>query len=182
MDREKIISAIRKARKGISQYLEIMNSFHLTDVSTDREFQRKYNSFYRVRQRSRDWYDTYYSYMQLQKCKAPGFPKVLRYIYSELGRYEPSFSSKFVATHNPELPIWDAFVLKNTRIKAPYYTDPYKIFKAEKKYKEIQDWYAQYIRSDSGRSIIEIFNELVPEHNMISNLKKIDFILWQTRV
>ena len=181
MDREKIISAIKKARKGIGQYLEIMDSFHSTDVSTDREFQRKFNSFYRVRQRTATWYKTYYSFMQRQKGKAPTFSTVLRYLHSELGRYEPSFSSKFVATHNPDLPIWDAFVLKNTGIKAPYYSDLKKLFKAEEKYKKVQSWYGGYLLSDSGNLIVEIFDEVVPEHNRISNLKKIDFVLWQTR-
>ena len=181
MDSKKIISAIKKARKGIGQYLEIMYSFHSTDVSTDREFQRKFNAFYRVRQRPANWYKTYYSFMQLQKGKDPSFSTVLRYLHSELGRYEPSFSSKFVATHNSDLPIWDAFVLKNAGIKPPYYSDSRKLFKAEKKYKEIESWYEQYLTSDSGNLIIEIFDELVPEHNRISNLKKIDFVLWQTR-
>ncbi len=181
MDREKIIAAIRKAKKGIGQYTEIMNSFRSTDVSIDREFQRKFNFFYRVRQRTENWYKTYYSFMQQQKGNAPSFSTVLRHLYSELDRYEPSFSSKFVATHDPELPIWDAFVLKNTGIKAPYYSDPNKLSKAEEKYKKIQNWYKQFLVSDFGNLIIEIFNENVPEQSVISDLKKIGFVLWQTR-
>jgi hypothetical protein len=47
------------------------------------------------------------------------FEQILRFLHSSLNRYEPSFSSKMVATHKPDLPIWDKFVLNNTRIKAP---------------------------------------------------------------
>jgi len=181
MGKEKIISAIKKAKKGIDQYIEIMDLFLSTDVSIDREFQRKYNFFYRVRQRTEKWYKTYYSFMQEQKGNAPNFSTVLRHLYSELGRYEPSFSSKLIATHNPDLPIWDAFILKNTGIKAPYYSDPNKLIKAVDKYKKIQSWYKDFLVSDSGSLIIEVFNDNVPEHGAISDLKKIDFILWQTR-
>ncbi len=181
MDKEEIISAIKRARKGIGQYLEIMDLFHSTDVSIDTEFQRKFNAFYRVRQRPTNWYKTYYSFMQQQKGKNPSFSRVLRYLYSELGRYEPSFSSKFVATHNPDLPIWDRFVLEFTGIRPPYYSDPKKLFKAEEKYKEIKNWYERYLTSDDGMLIVKMFDELVPEHNRISKLKKIDFVLWQIR-
>jgi hypothetical protein len=181
MDRNKITEAITKARKGIVQYLEIMDLFHKTDVSTDRQFQRKYNSFYRVRQRTEEWYHDYYSFMEDQKGKNPQFSIVLWHLYSELKRYEPSFSSKFVATHNPNLPIWDTFVLKNVGIKAPYYSDRKKLLKAEGKYNEIVGWYARYIGSDYGKLIINIFDELVTDHNRISDLKKIDFVVWQIR-
>ncbi len=158
-----------------------MDLFHSTDVSIDTEFQRKFNAFYRVMKRPSNWYKTYYSFMQQQKGKNPSFSKVLRYLYSELGRYEPSFSSKFVATHNPDLPIWDRFILEFTGIRPPYYSDPKKLFKAEEKYKEIKNWYDRYLTSNDGMLIVKMFDELVPEHNRISRLKKIDFVLWQIR-
>ena len=179
MDEKEIISAIKRARKGIDQYLAIMDSFQSTDVSADREFQRKFNSFYRIRQRKENWYKTYYSLMQCQKGNAPSFSMVLEHLHSKLGRYEPSFSSKFVATHNPDLPIWDSYILKFTSIKPPYYSDPKRLYKADGKYKDIQKWYEQYLISEDGNLIVKIFDYLVPEHDVISKLKKIDFVLWQ---
>ena len=88
---EKIREAIERARKGIAQYLEIMELFSNTDVSTDKDFQRKFNGFYRIRQRPPEWYEQYYSYMQSQKGQNPTFSNVLIHFYSVLGRYEPSF-------------------------------------------------------------------------------------------
>jgi hypothetical protein len=35
--------------------------------------------------------------------------------------------------------------------------------------------------STSGKLIIELFQQIVPEHSRISDLKKIDFVLWQNR-
>ncbi len=55
MDESNIVTAINSARKGIAQYLEIMDLLPHVDVSRDRNFQRKYNAFYRVRQRPSEW-------------------------------------------------------------------------------------------------------------------------------
>jgi hypothetical protein len=41
MDEALVIAAITRARKGIAQYLEIMDLRLQVDVSRDREFQRK---------------------------------------------------------------------------------------------------------------------------------------------
>ncbi len=56
MGRETVIKAINDATKGINQYLEIMLLFQQTDVSKNKEFQKKFNGFYRVRQRNEQFY------------------------------------------------------------------------------------------------------------------------------
>ena len=178
---EKIRQAIDKARKGIAQYLEIMELFPNTDVSVDRDFQRKFNGFYRIKQRPAVWYKEYYSYLEKQKNKTPDFSATLRHLHSVLKRYEPSFSSKLVATIDPNLPIWDSIVLNNMGIKPPLYTSKTKIYEAERIYKKIQEWHETNMKSDKGQLILQIFRELVPEHNKISDLKKIDFVLWRSR-
>ncbi len=119
---EKIIEAIDRARKGIAQYLEIMELFSNTDVSIDKDFQRRFNGFYRIRQRPPEWYEQYYAYMQSQKGQNPTFSCVIRHLYSVLGRYEPSFSSKLVATIDVNSPVWDSVVLRYAGIKTPLYT------------------------------------------------------------
>jgi hypothetical protein len=178
---EKIKQAIEKARKGITQYLEIMELFPRTDVSVDKGFQRKFNRFYRIRQKPAVWYKEYYSYMEIQKNQLPDFSATLRHLHSVLNRYEPSFSSKLVATIDSNLPIWDSIVLNNMNIKPPLYTSRTKIDEAERIYKQIQEWHETNMKSDKGQLILQTFRELVPEHNKISDLKKIDFVLWQSR-
>ena len=54
MDEETVVEAIERARIGVSQYLEIMELFPTVNVAEDREFQRKFDAFYRVRQKHRD--------------------------------------------------------------------------------------------------------------------------------
>jgi hypothetical protein len=181
MDKIQIEEAIGKAKRGIFQYLEIMDLLSKVNVAENEEFQRKYNAFYRVRQRSAEWYRTYYSFMQESKGQKPTFECVLNYMHRSLNRCEPSFSSKLVATLNPEEPIWDTFVLKNLKIKVPPYSDKNRIKKTDEAYKAIQDWYMNFLSSAEGRLVIGCFNKLVDNHSKITNIKKVDFVLWQTR-
>ena len=181
MDENQIAIAISKAEKGIKQYLEIMNLFPLVNVAHNKDFQKKYNAFYRVRQRKENWYKVYYQFMEDQKGFDITFSKVLRYFREQLGRYEPSFLSKFVATHNANMPVWDVHVLSNIGLRAPSYTSPNKFNLAETAYDAIQKWYQIFECSYKGAIIIRMFDERIIEAKFITNTKKIDFVLWQAR-
>ena len=180
MDKEAITSAINKARKGIDQYVEIMTLFPIRDVSSDKEFQRKFNGFYRIRQRNQQFYNTYYKLMQDLKGNIVNFSDVIEYLYQASGRFEPSFSSKLIATHNPNMPIWDSIVLKNIGIKPPAFHARDRLSKIKRVYADIINWYGGYLSTDEAKLIIDIFDTLV-DKPFITNLKKIDFVLWQTR-
>jgi hypothetical protein len=145
MDEIQIVNAINNAQKGISQYLEIMELFPNVDVSTNRDFQRKFNGFYRIIKRPESWYREYYSSMQRWKGSKPTFDEVLEHLNKSLGKYEPSFSSKLVATLDPNQPIWDAYVLENTQIKVPSYTSCHKLERAQAAYKCLQSWYKLFL-------------------------------------
>lgn len=181
MQIDEIRRAIEKARKGIGQYLEIMELFPTIDVSLNEDFQRRFNAFYRIRQRPRAWYEEYYSYMQNQKERITTFPEVLRHLFSTLGRYEPSFSSKLVATLNVDLPVWDSMVLSYACIERPPYSSRDKVVQAEVVYQRLTKWHGEHMNSAQGKLILETFRQMVPEHYKISDLKKIDFVLWQNR-
>lgn len=181
MNKKQIIEAIKRAERGIGQYLEIMELFPSVNVAKNTNFQRKFKAFYRVRQRPAMWYKIYFSFMQRSKEDKPTFDRVIDHLNRSLGRYEPSFSSKMVATLDPEQPIWDAFVLKNTNTIAPSYQSRDKLNQAKSAYRTIQDWYREFLDSGDGKRVVRIFNENVKKHAKITNLKKVDFVLWQTR-
>ena len=181
MDEERIVEAIEKARTGISQYLEIMKLFPTVNVAENCEFQRKFNAFYRVRQKHRDWYRAYFAYLERCKGSKASFDDVLDELYEPTAGYEPSFSSKFVATLNPEKPVWDTWVLKNTNTGVPSYASKTKMAEAKVAYRAIQEWYRRFLRSTDGDLVVRLFSGIIPEHNRITDLKKVDFVLWQTR-
>lgn len=181
MQEIEIVNAIEQARKGINQYLAIMEMFPVVDVSTNKAFQRLFNGFYRIRQRTERWYSEYYSYMESCKNNPVPFEAVLDRIYTTLGRYEPSFSSKLAATLDPREPVWDKYILRNIGQNAPSYTAFNKFEEAKTVFGNIRQWYAENIQSTEGKMMIEVFNDMVEAHSRITSVKKIDFILWKTR-
>ena len=123
MDSDACMEALRRAEFGINKYLWIMDRLHKVNVYEDSEFRKAYNGFYRMRQRSTQFYDSYYRVIEENKRRREvTFGEVLGHLKSETGRMEASFSSKLVATINPEMPVWDQYVMKNMGIKVPGYS------------------------------------------------------------
>lgn len=176
-----IISNFLVKSFGLKTYDEIQNTFNKVDVSSDKNFQKKFNGFYKVR-RGDNWRKDYYDIFEKVK-KDPSkqnFDYILNSIYKKTGKFEPSFSSKMLATLNPNYPIWDQYVLKNTGIKAPSGNGK-NINSLVNTYKEIEDWYKAFIGSNVGKTCIAVFDKTFPNYNNINDVKKIDFILWAKR-
>lgn len=180
MDLLAINKSLEKIEVGLEKYSNIMDRLYKTNTFEDKEFQRKFNAFYRIRQRTPEFYSCYYGLLEDSKTKKVSFEEVIRYIYERLGRIEPSFSSKLVATIDPEKPVWDSFVLKNLGLKPPYYSDKDRLNKNVLLYGKICDWYDDYLQTGEAKEIIELFDKRYPDI-LISNVKKIDLILWQMR-
>ena len=171
---EKILDRVKI---GLAKYQWIMSHVHETDVSSNAEFQKFYNGFYRMRQRPADFYKTYYAFLEQNKNNLDlTFEEILAYLYEETGSIHASFSSKLLATVNPNMPIWDKFVLQNLGLRTPYYYEKDRLQKTVQLYQRICAWYC----SEEAEEKLQIFNELFPNTD-ISDVKKIDFILWATR-
>lgn len=176
-----VVDALNRAKNGITQYLNLMEELYSTDVSTDKDFQRKYNAFYGVIKRKQEWYCVYFCLLERYKYGRPDFALILDEIRKALDKYEPSFSSKLLATINPWKPVWDKYVLKNTGHRPPLYTSKNKFEKAKDAYHSIERWYERFMSSDEARNWISLFNQHISEYYKITDIKKIDFILWQIR-
>lgn len=182
--RDEIVAVFNKPelKKGLEKYVKIMEYLHETDVSADKDFQKLYNHFYRMRQRTPEFYQTYYSYMEKMKNSADSlsFEDVFFYIQKETGRCETSFSSKLLATINPNKPVWDVFVLENLGIKKIYPTSKDREKKIITAYNQICAWYERFFACEDAKQILTIFNEVYPNVN-ITDTKKVDLFLWQHR-
>lgn len=71
--------------------------------------------------------------------------------------------------------------LINTRTGPPAYNAQDRLEPAITVYHEIEDWYRRFIPTEDGKLIIERFNKIEEgkDINMITDLKKIDFVLWK---
>ena len=176
----KALFSSENKKRGVEKYADIMQTFPSVNVATDKNFQRKFNGFYRVR-RNEEWQNYYYAIMQKGKINKLSFEEVLFELYMKTGKVESSFASKLLHTLNNEMPIWDKFVLQNLGLKMPICQGEKKIEHAVRIYQEIIVWYEKALSvSEVNQKILE-FDELFPEYKWFSKTKKLDFLLWQMR-
>lgn len=172
------IEALREVKTAMQHYASIMNRVWNTDVSTDEDFQREFNHFYRIR-RNEEWRKKFYRIFEDTKQKtAPDFAEVLEELYAQTGNVEASFSSKMVATLNPNKPIWDSMVLSVLLMKPETKNGKAAVSSVIGCYNDIDRWYYDFKKHPAAKEWIRKFEKAFPEYKDISATKKIDFILW----
>ena len=165
---------------GLDKYADIMNGAREKDVSCDRAFQHAFNAFYRVR-RNAEWRNCYYRLFERAKAEHYSFADVIGCMYVETGNVEASFSSKMIATIDPEMPIWDQYVLQNLGLELKGKKPRERIGNAVQIYDRIREWYLDYLKSDEARENIAVFDRSLPSYTWITSIKKIDYLLWSKR-
>jgi hypothetical protein len=180
MDMIKVAQAIGMLDVGVKKYIMLMEQFRNVNVSTDTEFQRFYNGFYRMRQRQPKYYQAYYTYMEASKGKAVTFDEIVRYLYDSFGRIEASFSSKMLATLNPDKPVWDSIVLQSLGLKKPTQYAHDRLGQTIRLYEQLEAWYKTFLKTEEAKKMLEMFNSRYPDVQ-ITDVKKIDLILWRMR-
>ncbi|MBI3681041.1 MAG: hypothetical protein HY235_11675 [Acidobacteria bacterium] len=171
--------ALGKIEPGLLKYCWIQANLHSRDVSTDDDFQRRFNDFYKVR-RDAPWRGEYYRIMQAKKGQGIAFAEALQALRDRTGRLEASFASKLVATIDPTKPIIDKFVLRNFSLRLPYHQASNRELKVTGVYNQLCSNYEVLMGSSIGRLIREEFLHRYRWAD-ISDLKKIDLVLWQIR-
>ncbi len=180
MEYEKIQNALYKVEPGMIKYSRIMSKINEIDVSKDKIFQKEYNGFYRMRQRKPEYYIDYFEFMEKHKNQDLSYEEVLKHFYDRFGRIEASFSSKLLASINPDMPVWDEFVLQNLQFKKPTQYDKDRLKKTIKLYDRICQWYNDFLNTEEADKIISLIDSMYPKNNL-TKVKKIDLILWQMR-
>ncbi len=179
-DVKKVFQERLASSMGLDKYKKIMTLANTTDVSNNEDFQRTFNGFYIVR-RNEAWRKTYYDYFEQMKKETPTFSQIIQYLYEKTGFIEPSFSSKMLATLNPNNPIWDQYVLQNLNMELVGKTKEERISNAIKLYDNIVNWYAEFLQTEKAYECVCVFDTMLPDYSWLSDIKKIDFVLWSIR-
>ena len=180
IDSKKVIETRIAESMGFDKYKQIMETVRKTNVSTDLDFQRIFNAFYRVR-RNAEWRKTYYNLFETSKNSTPSFESIIRTMYEVTGNIEASFSSKMLATINPEMPIWDRYVVQNLCLEMRGKTKVDQLKCAVDLYDKMISWYENFLQTENGRECIAEFDRILPGYVWMSDVKKIDFYLWSIR-
>lgn len=150
------------------------------DVSSLEAFQQVFNAFYRVR-RNAEWRKCYYRLFERAKKDHLSFADVIADLYEKTGNVEASFSSKMIATIDPEKPIWDQYVLRNLGLELKGKDSRERVDNAIKIYDQIVSWYRSYLATEDARKNITEFDKWLPSYRWIPAIKKIDYLLWSNR-
>ena len=165
---------------GFKKYKQIMERVRNTDVSSDKDFQRTFNSYYRIR-RNEEWQAIYYDLFEKIKDSQPSFEQIIRTLYKNTGNIEASFSSKMLATINSDMPIWDRYVVNNLCLKVKGKAKEEQLSCTVDLYNQMVRWYRTFLDTPNGKECIEEFDRILPEYKWMNSVKKIDFYLWSIR-
>lgn len=176
---DEIHAALGQLKGGLERYIWLQHHVGLCDVRNDGQFQKRFDGFYRVR-RGLSWRSNYFSVMESAKEKGIGFSEALAEINRLTGRIEASFASKLVATLNPSTPVIDRFILDNFELKLPRLGSPDRESKTCDLYRALCHAYEDFLWSKTGALIRELFEHRFPNSG-VTDLKKIDLVLWQIR-
>lgn len=160
---------------GLDRYAEIMCG----DPQSE-SFQRLFNGYYRIR-RNEIWRREYYDLFETAKERHYSFEEIITALYDATGNIEASFSSKMLATIDDSKPIWDQYVLQNLGLELTGKTQEEKLQNAIVLYDAIVSWYNVYLQTDEAHENILEFNRWLPQYSWVSNVKKIDCLLWSKR-
>lgn len=180
IEAKKVIETRIAESMGLDKYKHIMERVRETDVSSDLDFQRSFNGFYRVR-RNAEWREAYYDLFEREKDAHPSFESIIRAMYDATGNIEASFSSKMLATINAEMPIWDRYVVQNLCLTMKGRTKEEQLKCAVDLYEQMVQWYDEFLKTENGRNCIAEFDRTLPGYAWMSDVKKIDFYLWSIR-
>jgi len=179
LTKKQIDCALSRVGVGLKKYLSLQNDLNKIDISTNRDFQKRFNHFYRVR-RNADWQSQFYKLFQNYKDKPVTFSEILGAIQKNTGRYEASFASKLVASIHPDKPVIDKFVLENVGLKLSYAPSKNREQKILSTYEKLQEKFERFLNTDNGKYLVDKFKEEFPE-DAVTEVKMVDLVLWQTR-
>jgi len=179
LTKSQIDIALPKVKEGLAKYQTIQALYKGTNINSDRDFQRKFNHFYRVR-RGQDWQKPFYELLEKAKYQDLTFEGVLEELARLTGRLEASFSSKLLATVYPDKAILDSVVLKNLGLKLPYAGAKNRQQKIVSVFEALDDKLVELLKSEIGDYLVDRFTAMYPKSG-ITKIKMLDLVLWQIR-
>jgi hypothetical protein len=137
---EQIDSALGKLRKPIDTYSWLQGSVRLVNVAQDKEFQRRFAGYYRVRFLKPAPRQKLFDLLEESKHLPADFGSILEKLSASTGRMEESFASKLAATIDPNLPVVDSWVRDNLGLSRAFSTE-----NAKEIHQKIREQYADFL-------------------------------------
>ena len=177
-DIEKALDNFEKRAQDIQHYMNIMSKVKTVNAADDQDFQREFDFFYKVR-RNAEWRKVFFEIFERKKKKNCSYKEIITELYEGTGQVEASFASKMLASIDENMPIWNSKVLDRIGIKSSNKRGQQKLEETIELYDVIVQWYSDLkANKASYNEYITSFDSRFPDYSSISDIKKIDFILW----
>jgi hypothetical protein len=184
-ERDLILGQLIARKADLETYRYLQGALPSTDVSNDADFQRRFNAFYKMRSKPRGWYQLFFGILQRDKQarNSSSFEKLIREIFGRWGEVHPSFTSKLLATIDPESPVYDGEVCRNLGIKpiAPIIDPEARIIKAISNFRALERFHSAAKDTSVARDLIAAFDAALDSFAGFTAVKKLDLMLWQWR-
>lgn len=173
---------LKRWEKDLGVYiflLENLDRAAAPDITA--EYQKRFNYFYQVR-RNAEWREKFYNlFFRHSRENKADFGDVLNSLFKLTGKVEASFSSKFVATINPDLPLIDRHVLSylDQELPTSRRSPEGRIATIIELYDTMNKEFTAFLKTETGQYLIARFDA---DHKgkRISPMKMLDFVLWQS--
>jgi hypothetical protein len=183
LTKEKISAIFEGRNRGKwDKYLEVYDHLlrELDNAQEVSDYEKSFNYFYQVR-RGEIWRKKFYDLFYSLRNKRVDFADIINELFQRTDRVEASFASKLAATLNPDLPIIDRHVLSyiGRKLPSPYKENKERIAAIITLHKEMEREFNAFLKTESGKYLLERFRKEYP-HSKISEMKMLDFVLWQS--
>ena len=180
--------------KGLLDYQYIMNYWKTDCVNADTTIQDDFRSVYYgfylkarwAKMGNKEYQNEYFQL--LHSSPQHDLMTIIDIFKNKSGDYEFSICSKLLHTINPTFPIYDSkvriFLINKVGLDFWYLTGRKASKTTEEKIKNdwtlLCTWYRDFIKTTEGKDWIAWFDVNFPSFQSISDVKKIDFIIFAT--
>jgi len=172
----------RKVVDGVAEYCWLQSRLGRPGpVTRDLEFQARFSRFYGLNRPAASLRRLVFrELVSATRRRSVSYPGVLTRLHRLHGSVEASFASKILASVDPSQPVIDKWVLRNTGLKLPHFGSRDRVTKTVRVHRELKRRCGRFLRTGVGRYLVRRFRRLHKAYN-VTEMKMLDFILWQTR-
>lgn len=164
----KILDNLRPSK--LDAYQLTQDRLHKVDVSEDVLYQKTYTGFYVLRLPTTESYKGHFSILEENKSdKSITIRNILCKLQSATGRIEASFSSKIVATINPNVAPLDSIVLGHLGLSLPKHNDSDRLEKCIAIHTSLIEKMNTMVKDERFMHLKHAFSERYPKYQFTGN-------------
>ena len=165
--------------KMFDTYFWLQNNLQKRNISTDREYQRKFAGYYRMRFISPKYRNSFFELFETAKLQAASsFRTIAETLFYVDRKHQFSFITKMLHTIDPHHPIYDSQIDAALGIHRTYQSDfEKKLRQDEEILNRLSVLYQKLADLPEMTEPLTAVDQIFPDQRMATE-KKLDFILW----